>query len=127
MQSLDWFTIGRVALLYDLVGALILGWGYVLQGKKEFKAAVSFYGPSTPLVPVAIKFDSIVGLSFIAIGFIGQLAATDNDAAAEFSSCSGYPVSALIVLVVGGGTYLLFRKVLFAFYILHLDKEKANS
>lgn len=126
MQSLDWFTIGRVALLYDLVGAFILAWGYVLQGKKDFKAAVSFYGPSTPLVPVATKFDSIVGLSFIALGFLGQPAGTDSDTVAEFSSCRVYPISTLIVLVVGGGGYLLFRKVLFSLYIVHLNKEKPN-
>lgn len=124
MSSLDWYTISRVGLLYDLVGAFILGWGYVLQGKKEFKEAISFYGPDVPFAPVASKIDAIVGLSFIVLGFFGQLAGTDSYAEAAFSSCRGCVLGALIVLVVGGGSYLLFRNLLFARYILYLNKSE---
>ncbi len=65
MHSFDWFTIGRIGLLYDLTGALILVWGYVLQGKTEFQQATAFFGPHEPIQPVTTKFDSIVGLTFI--------------------------------------------------------------
>ncbi|PTR07104.1 hypothetical protein C8R32_10860 [Nitrosospira sp. Nsp5] len=122
MQALDWFTIGRVGLLYDLFGALILVWGYMLQGKKEFQEAIAFPGPDVPIQPVTTKFDSIVGLTFIMLGFSGQLAGTDSDAEAVFSSCRGCAISALIVLIVGGGSYLLFRKILFAHYIAYINK-----
>jgi len=124
MFSLDWYTIGRVGLLYDLFGALILGWGYVLQGKKEFKEAVSFYGPDVPLAPVASKFDAIVGLSFIGLGFLGQLAGTDNCVTAIFSSCRWCAIAALTILMIGGGGYLLFRKTVFTLYLLHLKKDE---
>jgi len=124
MNSLDWYTLGRVGLLYDFFGALILVWGYVLQGKKEFEEAVSHYGPDVPLAPVTSKFDSIVGFGFIGLGFLAQLAGTDDCASAAFSSCRGCAISALIVLIMGGGSYLLFRKILFARYILYINKSR---
>ncbi|WON74201.1 hypothetical protein [Nitrosospira sp. Is2] len=124
MQSLDWFTIGRVGLLYDLIGALILVWGYTRQGKKEFQEAIAFGGPEVPIQAVTTKCDSITGLTFIILGFSGQLAGTDSCAIAIFSSCRWCAITALAVLLMGGGGYLLFRKAVFARYLLHLKKSE---
>jgi hypothetical protein len=126
MSSLEWYTIGRVGLLYDLFGALILVWGFVLQGKKEFEEAVAFYGTDEPLTPIATKIDSIVGLSFIVLGFLGQLAGTDSYAAAVFSSYRGCVIFALIFLIGGGIGYLIFRKAVFAGYLLRI-KNRDNE
>jgi hypothetical protein len=124
MQLLDWFTIGRVGLLYDLFGALILVWGYTRQGKKEFQEAIAFGGPDEPIQAVTIKCDSIVGLTFIMLGFSGQLAGTDSCATAIFSSCRWCVITALTILMIGGGGYLLFRKTVFALYLLHLKRSE---
>lgn len=75
-----------------------------------------------PLVPVASKIDAIVGLNFIGLGFFGQLAGTDSDVSTIFSSCRSYAISALIILIVGGGSYRSFRKILFARYIAYIYK-----
>jgi hypothetical protein len=124
MQMLDWFTIGRIGLLYDLFGALILVWGYARQGKKEFQDAVAFFGPNEPIQAVATKCDSIVGLAFIMLGFLGQLAGTDSCVTAIFSSCHWCAITTLTILMIGGGGYLLLRKSIFGLYLLRLKKSE---
>lgn len=116
MELIDWFNLSRVGLLYDAVGAFILAWGYITQGKKEFEAEVAFYGPNEPTITIATKFDSIVGLTLIIMGFIAQLIGSDPVIATVFSSCAGYALISITGLFVGGSGYLALRKSLFKYY-----------
>jgi hypothetical protein len=125
MSLLDWLTLARIGLLYDLVGAIILVWGFISQGKQEFQEEVSFFGPNEPKTAVSTKLDSVVGLSFILGGFLAQLIGSDDDVAAVFSSCPGGAIFALTVLLVGGGGYLVLRKFLFSHYLLYI-KDKTT-
>ena len=119
----DWFTLSRIGLLYDLFGALILVWGYVFQGKKEFLEAISHYGPDEPLVAILTKLDSIMGLSLIVVGFLAQLLATIQSTSTAFSSCCTCIIFELIFLVSASVTYLVFRKVASRYYWRHLNKH----
>ncbi|SEG17413.1 hypothetical protein SAMN05216403_14121 [Nitrosospira multiformis ATCC 25196] len=96
MLSLDWFTLARVALLYDLLGALILVWGFASQGEQEYSEADAFYKEDDLKKVVATKVDSIVGLSFIVMGFFGQLVGSDNAVSTAFLSSQVYVMFALI-------------------------------
>jgi hypothetical protein len=121
MLSIDWFILSRIGLLYDAGGAIILVWGFMSQGKQAYREAISFYGPDEPKTVVETKVDSIVGLSFIVVGFLGQLLGSDNDIAEVFSHWGG-ATFALIFLVIGGVGYLVFRKLLFKHYLRHIKK-----
>jgi hypothetical protein len=121
MSLLEWFTLSRTGLLYDAGGAIILVWGFISQGKQAYQEAVSFYGPDEPKTVVATKLDSIVGLSFIVVGFFGQLLGSDNDIAAVFSSCRGATFALLFLVIIGIG-YLVLRKLAFAHYLRYIKK-----
>lgn len=122
MELLNWFTIGRLGLLYDLMGAFILLWGFVSQGKSEFIEADSFYRDGEVVKSITTKWDSVIGLIFISVGFSAQLASTEPSWVAAFSSCGCCAVVGLTILIVIGGSYLLLRKMLFARYIVYINK-----
>jgi hypothetical protein len=94
---MEWFNLPRVGLLYDVVGAVILVYGHLTSGRTEFAEADLFWGSDVKIKGIiTAKIDSIVGVSFLCLGFLWQLVGTDSALSHSFTSCF-----ACVALVLG--------------------------
>ena len=108
--AMEWLTLSRVGLLYDIVGVLILGYGALSSGKTEFSEVNLQWGVDVKTKAiVTAKLDSIVGITLLCIGFICQLLATDPRIVDAFSSRTVYGFIGFAVPFLATAAYLAFR------------------
>ena len=74
---LDFLTLPRVGLLYDIVGAFILAWEALYRPPEIIRHESSIFWRAglTARTEIKTTIDTQVGFSFLALGFIFQLSA----------------------------------------------------
>lgn len=76
-QALNFLTLPRVGLLYDIVGALILGWESLYRPPEIIRHESALFWRAGLRMRDEIKtsVDTQVGFSLLALGFLFQLSA----------------------------------------------------
>lgn len=114
---MEWLTLPRIGLLFDITGALILVYSHLTSGRSAFAEADLFWGANVKMKAIATaKVDSVVGVALICVGFLGQLLGSDTSMANAFASSSVAVPAALALLVVLSLAYLVFRARLTVWY-----------
>lgn len=122
---MEWFTLARVGLLYDIAGAFIFVVGYIAAGRVAYLEANLFYRdePETKKI-IAAKWDSWVGLALLVLGFVGQLIGSDTRLSAWFDQSETWRTASLIALLGVTAGYLAIRPRLIQ---THYERRRPNS
>jgi hypothetical protein len=125
---MEWLTLPRLGLLFDIAGAFILVVSYVAAGRAAFLDATTFYREKAEIRKIiSAKCDSAVGLALIVAGFLGQLIGSDTRLSAKFEECGWCRSTTLAILIGMSVGYLAIRPWLFQRYFSWLTNENEQS
>lgn len=120
-----WFTLVRIGLLYDIVGALVLVFTHLIVGSHKIRTAKKFYRDKINISSMVFtQMDTLYGLLLLCTGFIFQILGQDNQMVVQFSNSKlNLPHVVPALLIVSVIVYLIVRKPLGNRRIKRIDSK----